>query len=225
MITRAFKQLHSFCLQNRFLFLLIAVLCYILVSPFLQSFVHFRLLLSLALTFLLISAVYAVSERKETAVIACVLAVVWGVLKWSNTGVVGPELIVAESIIAIFFQVYIIYSTLIFFGRSRKVDFNIVIASVVVYLLMALVWAEAYNLIEIASPGSFNFAVVLSEAGTTRFVYFSFVTITTLGYGDIIPATTLARTVSMLEAFVGQVYLVVLVARLVGMQIARSLKE
>jgi voltage-gated potassium channel Kch len=122
-------------------------------------------------------------------------------------------------------MIYIIYNALHFFVNSKKIDFNIVIASIVVYLLIALVWAEAYNLIEIASPGSFNFAVMISEAGAEHFTYFSFITITTLGYGDIIPATNLARAVSMLEAFVGQVYLVVLVARLVGMQIAQSLRE
>jgi len=90
---------------------------------------------------------------------------------------------------------------------------------------MALLWAESYNLIELVSPGSFKFAVLISETGAARFTYFSFVTITTLGYGDIVPATNLARAVSMLEAFFGQIYLVVLVARLVGMHIAQTLTE
>jgi len=225
MLIRTSKQMYSFCSQNRFLFLLITLLCYLLAWPFLQPFVHFRLLLSLTLTFVLISAVYAVSESKKTTVIASVLAVVWGALQWATNITQGPALEVADSIIAIVFLGYIIYNALHFFGHGKKVDFNIVIASVVVYLLMALAWAEAYNLIEITAPGSFNFAVVLSKTGGARFIYFSFVTITTLGYGDIIPATNLARVVSMLEAFVGQVYLVVLVARLVGMYIAQSLRE
>ena len=214
-------------MQNRFLFLLIAVLCYLLAFPFLQPFFRFRLLLSLTLTFLLISAVYAVSEQKKPAAIAfaCVLAVVWGMLQWASDMVGGPALQIADSIIAIIFLSYIIYNALLFFGGSSKIDFNIVIASIVVYLLLALVWAESYNLIEIVSPGSFNFAVVIPGAGASRFTYFSFITITTLGYGDIIPATNLARAVSMLEAFVGQTYLVVLVARLVGMQIAQSLRK
>ncbi len=225
MFTRAFKRLHSFCMQNRFLFLLIAILCYLLVFPFLQPFFRFRLVLSLSLTFLLISAVYAVSKDKKTTVIACGLAVVWGVMQWASDRFASPALQVADGIIAIIFLSYIIYNALLHFGRSSKVDFNIVIASVVVYLLLALIWAESYNLIEIVAPGSFNFAVVVPGAGASRFTYFSFITITTLGYGDIIPATNLARVVSMLEAFVGQTYLVVLVARLVGMQIAKSLKE
>jgi len=212
-------------MQNRFLFLLLAILCYILAFPFLQPFFRLRVLLSLALTFLLISAVYAVSENKKTTVIACGLAVLWGLLQWASGRIGEPALQLADGIIAIVFLSFIIYNALLHFGRSSKVDFNLVIASVVVYLLLALVWAEAYNLIETISPGSFNFAVVIPDAGASRYTYFSFVTITTLGYGDIIPATTLARSVSMLEAFVGQTYLVVLVARLVGMHIAQSLRE
>jgi hypothetical protein len=225
MLTPAFKRLHSFCMQNRFLVLLIAILSYLLAFPFLQPFFRFRMLLSFALTFLLISAVYAVSERKRTTLIAGVIAVLWGALQWASNLVENPALPVADGIIAIIFMIYIIYNALHFFVNSKKIDFNIVIASIVVYLLIALVWAEAYNLIEMASPGSFKFAVMISEAGAEHFTYFSFITITTLGYGDIIPATNLARAVSMLEAFVGQVYLVVLVARLVGMQIAQSLRE
>jgi hypothetical protein len=223
MIMHASRKLYTLCRENRFLFLFIAVLCYLLAFPFLQPFVHFRLVLSLTLTFVLISAVYAVSGHKRTTIIASVLAVIWGLLQWASNIVQGPVLEVADSSIAILFLGYIIYKALIFFGQSKKVDFNIVSASVVVYLLMALLWAETYTLIEIASPGSFNFAVTINDAGGSRFTYFSFVTITTLGYGDIIPASNMARVAAMVEAFVGQVYLVVLVARMVGMHLAQSL--
>jgi len=67
--------------------------------------------------------------------------------------------------------------------------------------------------------------VVLSKTGGARFTYFSFFTITTLGYSDIISTINLASVASMLEAFVEQAYLVVLVARLVGTHIAHSLRK
>ena len=225
MFVWAFNRLRSFCLKNRFLFLLIATLCYLLAVPFLQPFFRVRMLMSFALTFLLISAVYAVSERKNTMLIAGAIAVLWGVLQWAGNIVDSPALFIATSTIAIAFMGYIIIHAIIFFGVSQKVNSNIIFASIVVYMLMALLWAELYNLIEIMHPGSFDFAVVVSGAGALRFTYFSFITITTLGYGDIVPTTNIARAVSMLEAFVGQVYLVVLVARLMGMHIAHSRRD
>jgi len=80
MPSHVFKQVYNQCKENRFLFLFIAILGYLLAWPFLQPFVHFRLILSLSLTFVLISAVYAVSEHKKTAIVASVLAVIWAVL-------------------------------------------------------------------------------------------------------------------------------------------------
>jgi hypothetical protein len=225
MLTQACKRLYSVCSQNRFFVLLIAILCYLLAGPFLQPFLRFRLLISLLLTFLLLSAVYAVSEQKKIALIATALAVPWWLLQWTSHIVENPALHIATSLLQIIFLSYVIVNSIRFLARSREVDFNIVISSIVGYLLLALVWAEVYTIMEIVSPGSFNFAVIPTAAEEYRFIYFSFVTITTLGYGDILPATNLARAVSMLEAFIGQVYLVVLVAKLVGTHIAQSMKE
>jgi len=70
------------------------------------------------------------------------------------------------------------------------------------------------------NSASFNVALSPGQGYQMRFIYYSFVTITTLGYGDITPATELARAFSILEAVVGQLYLVVVVARLVGMHVS-----
>ena len=107
-------------------------------------------------------------------------------------------------------------------------------AAICVYLLMGFLWAYVYGLIESLSPGSFKLlpveiqpgegALVASFPGRefSQLVYFSFVTITTLGYGDITPANPLTRVLTTVEALMGQIYLVVLVARLVGLHIAHS---
>jgi hypothetical protein len=90
------------------------------------------------------------------------------------------------------------------------------------YLLMGLAWALAYRLIERFIPGSFAGLAAIEADGmeTPQMVYYSFVTLTTLGYGDITPVRPLAETLSFLEAFVGQFYLTVLVAFLVGQRLA-----
>lgn len=83
------------------------------------------------------------------------------------------------------------------------------------YLMLGFTWSSVYLLTERLVPGSF----VSANGGTVDqfdLLYFSFVTLTTLGYGDILPATDHARSFAILEAVVGSFYMVVLIARLVG---------
>ena len=90
---------------------------------------------------------------------------------------------------------------------------------------MGLMWGYGYTLLEHLLPGSFNHPAGLSELDLGAFDYFSFVTMTTLGYGDITPASEPARAMVMIQTVSGQVYLAVLVARLVGINIAQRIEK
>jgi voltage-gated potassium channel len=99
------------------------------------------------------------------------------------------------------------------------------------YLLLGIIWSLAYSALETARPGSFhasasaggNAAVAGLDFGT--FNYFSFVTLVTLGYGDVTPVTPVARMLAWVEAITGQFYLAILVAGLVGLKISQALKK
>jgi len=92
--------------------------------------------------------------------------------------------------------------------------------AVIVYLLSGLIFAFLYHAIYLLNgPSSFN---GLANYQRTEFVYFSFSTLTTLGYGDITPVNVFARSLSNLEALNGQLYPAVLIARLVSMEFATS---
>ncbi|MHC5011725.1 MAG: potassium channel family protein [Planctomycetota bacterium] len=112
--------------------------------------------------------------------------------------------------------------------QGGAVTLDRILAALCVYLLLGLVWAEFYGLVHVYAPDSFHFAT--EEAHTTasavahrsRTVYFSFVTMTTLGYGDITPTSGVTRSLAIVQATVGQIYLTVLVARLVGLHIAHG---
>jgi voltage-gated potassium channel len=93
-------------------------------------------------------------------------------------------------------------------------------------LLIGFAWAFGYGIIELINPGSFS---GLAEIDTDNHVgrimqlrYFSFATLTTLGFGDILPRSPSARTLATLEAVTGQIYLAVLIARLVGLHIVHA---
>jgi len=112
--------------------------------------------------------------------------------------------------------------------KSEKVTTDTIHASICVYLLIGVTWALLYSVMEGIRPGSFlieHSQVISVSEYMPHFLYYSFVTLTTLGYGDITPLTPLAKTVSYMEAVTGQIYIAVLIARLVGLHIAHSMSK
>jgi hypothetical protein len=106
-----------------------------------------------------------------------------------------------------------------FVMQAKQVNDDVVFAALSVYLLFGLIFGFIYFMVEAACPGSLLHNVTsASLEGRIRLsqaVYFSFVTLATLGYGDIIPANDIIRSLAIIQTMIGQVYLVVLVARLV----------
>jgi len=110
--------------------------------------------------------------------------------------------------------------------RSGKVTSDTIYGAICAYLLFGYGFTFLYSVIEEVQPGSFT---ALSSASAHDLVsrlmemrYLSFVTLASVGYGDIVPHTEMARTAALLEAMLGQFYLVALIGRLVGLHIARG---
>ena len=109
---------------------------------------------------------------------------------------------------------------------SEEINANRIIGAVCVYLLLGVIWAVAYTVLHMFSPGSFQgFVPTDGEGWNSEWLYFSFVTMTTLGYGDISPVTATARTLAYMQALFGQLYVAVLVAGLVGTHISASQRQ
>jgi len=174
-------------------------------------------------TSILISAVYAVSKKKYILLIAALLALPMLVSIWTNRFVEIPSLVLVGDFFGILFMAFMVIVILSFIFREQDVTSNTIYAAIVVYLLMAIMWAFVFSVLEGINPGSFAIAEGQIKVGRPLFIYYSFITITTLGYGDITPVTAPANSFSSLEAVTGQIYLVVLVARLVGIHIAQSM--
>ena len=104
---------------------------------------------------------------------------------------------------------------------TGTIDANKIVGAICIYMLLGLIWAIVYLFIAEVVPGAFSGlpqAPWLDNFGTA--VYFSFVTITTLGYGDISPALPLPRFFVYMEAIVGVFYMAILVASLIGVRIS-----
>ncbi len=99
------------------------------------------------------------------------------------------------------------------------------------YLLLGVIWSLIYSAVETASPGSFTLSgspktpMVAGRLDRGILGYYSFITLATVGYGDVTPSTPLARTLAWIEAISGQFYLAILVAGLVGIKVTQAIKE
>lgn len=171
-------------------------------------------------TVVLLSALSAVADTRRHVVIGMTLAIPGCALIIVSSVRSLPTLADVADLVLILFLALVAIRILAFVLRSRQVDLGIVLGSVCVYLLLALLWGTAYGLLERLHPGAFAYPSASGGGAGTTLQYFSFVTITTLGYGDVQPVIPIARALSVVEAVFGQMYLVILVARLVGLHTA-----
>ena len=127
---------------------------------------------------------------------------------------------------AIIFMLFILSHLLRFVVVTKRVSGDLIFASLCVYLLIGVIWAYIYLMMELVTPEAFSIDVDVQHGYTAllrELLYYSYVTLTTLGYGDITPGTPVARSWSAMEAIVGQLYLTVIVARLMGLYISTEL--
>ena len=210
--------------KRRFFILFVSLLALILVTPLVQGFVGIHILWNIFLTGILLSGVHAVSEKKRNVYLSSLLALPMLVSVWSEYFVKNNYVVIVGTLCGVVFFAYMIVNILLFIYKQDEVTIDLIVGAAVVYLLMAIMWTFIYKVVETVHPGSFTISATDIQE-RLRFTYFSLVTITTLGYGDIVPTTGLASSVATLEALVGQLYLVTTVAWLVGVRVSQSTKR
>jgi hypothetical protein len=209
-------------LPGRFSSLLVSILLLLLLRPFLEGFVVARLLLTALFTAALISALYSVSRPAwafKVGLALIVPAIAWA---WIRHVIASPVLELSGYPILLLAFGFTAVVTVLHTLQAKRVTVEQISGALSAYLLFGLVWGLAYFLLESAAPGSLSFGTASDEARFGASIYYSFVTLTTLGYGDILPLSDRARSLAFLEAVIGQIYLAVLVAKLVGMYASGS---
>jgi Ion channel len=201
-------------------YFLVALLLIFVTAPFIEDVRGGELIDAVLMTAVLLSAVMAIGGRRETLVWAIVLVTPALVGKWLNHW--RPDLMPPEVFLgaALLFVVFVILHLLRFVLRAARVDFEILCLAVSNYLMLGWLWAFAYMLTDRLAPDSFAFTVGHSSGRLLegfRAFYFSYSTMTTVAYGDIIPLSNAARMLATLEAMTGMLYVALLIARLVSL--------
>lgn len=206
-------------LKGRCLFLLVALLALLLVPPFLPNGPIATTMVLILNSGTLVAGIYAVSEGRRSTVIALVIAVLWFGLTWTDY-VVGDDTSGSLSLLlTIMFYTFALVRVLAYVVRDSPVTLDKIYGAASVYLLMGVAWASGYALVYAAHPASFYIDPARIPAGVLSFndlLHFSFVTLTTLGYGDITPISAPAKSLASVEAVCGVLYIAILVARLVA---------
>jgi hypothetical protein len=206
--------------QGRFFYVFVCQVLLLVLFPYLKQtglpWVLFRLLGAVAL----VSGVYAVSDKHAQWITALALAVPAVALNTVLAFRPDPQIVVAMLIFTILFLVLTLVALLRAVARADRVTHDTIYGALSVYLLMAIAWAAAYSLLVTIHPD----AIVMDAARHPNHsmdwsdcVFYSFVTLTSQGNGDIVAMTAQARSLSILEAVSGTMYVAVLVARLVGL--------
>ena len=169
-----------------------------------------------------LSAILAVIQKKGVFIFGLIFALVTIILRWSIHLLNLSSLEIVNHILSILFMGFIVGIILSYLFGEEEITSDVIMGAICGYFLIGLLWNNVYALLEVLEPNSFQFSQSHDTGGGVDFIYYSFVTLTTLGFGDITPISNPAQSLSLLEAVMGQLYLAILVARLVGIHIAQS---
>jgi voltage-gated potassium channel len=207
---------------RRYRLLLFSLIGLILLTPLGGAGPVARIAFDVLTTAVFLLALWAVFATRRNRLLALILGIPTLLGLWTGFLIPGvprlPLAIAFHGVATCFFSIAVA-SVLRSLYRERNITADSLYGAFCGYLMVGLVFGNIYTMLELIHPGSF-LGDALKERDTQDhhflFCYFSFLTLTTVGYGDIVPARDIARGVAIVEAICGQFYIAVLVAELIG---------
>lgn len=204
--------------DRRSLYLLLSLLLMILLSPFLETHRVGELFLVIALFATLTIAVLELHGKRALRKLAIIVAAPIVVAELAGLFYSSRWLMILDYALLMAFFGFASIGLFTYLGQAGAISSGRIYASVSLYLMLATFWFALYNLMEAIYPASFVEGGPLTTTPVHRgaLFYFSLITLTTVGYGDIVPVTPAARVFAALEGAAGVLYIAITVARLVA---------
>lgn len=193
--------------------LLIALAILFVASPFIQELPSAKVIQRFLIAVVFLSALFAVADRRSLLV-GSLLAGTAILGQW--VGFFIPAVASYSLLPAIAFLIFVIARVLTYILAATEVDNETLCACLSGFLMIGLLWATGYILLGQVDPKAFGFTAPGQTMDGFEAFYFSFVTLSTIGYGDITPVSRVAKMLCVMEAITGMFYVAVLVARLVS---------
>jgi len=202
-------------------YFLSALILLIVTGPFIDQLEYGILIESVLITLVLFSALLAIGGRRSTLMLGTALVIPALAGKWVNyfrPDLAPPEIFLGASVL---FTGYVVVHLFGFILRAPRITMEVLCTAVANYLMLGLLWAFGYTLVAGVNPDAFVVTYGVTSVGHlmrgVNSFYFSFATLCTIGYGDIVPVSGVARMLAILEAVVGMFYMTMLIARLVAL--------
>jgi len=199
----------------------LAIMLVILVTPFIRhSGITGHLFSTLLAAMIPLTSFYALTEDKNRAIIILFIAAPFVIIDGINIFFTDRYLMIAAISFRTILYFYIVILLVINLLSYRVITGDVIYCAISTYFMIGIMWAGVYMITEGISPGSFS-----GIFETADLMYFSFVTLTTVGFGDITPQSILGKRLAVFEAAMGGIYLAVIIALIVGRYISRQVEQ
>ncbi len=204
--------------------LLISLFLCLIVVPLVEGLAIDRIVRPAFVSATIILATTAFWRRHVLRIPILVLGVIAIPITWAELFIQSTPLLVAQCLLASTFFWFVGGAVLVIVVRQQFATLDSVPGAISAYLMFGLAWAFTYWALDSAAPGSFSWPDVSPSATAagpqiatfSQFIYYSMVTMSTLGYGDVTPVSNLARTLAWMQSVTGQFYVAVVIAWLVS---------
>jgi len=217
------KKFTRFWFEERSLsvFLLLLVVHMFVIGSVVRAGLALDIAGDLLFSILLVAGVFMVVRHRTLQWTAGMFVLLAIAVRWVGIVFATPRLLFLNGVLTLLAALTFLLIVLWWVYREGSVTGHRVRGAIAAYLLLALCFSFAYDLTEVVHPGSFTLSLEGAQGSQTRsvsFLYFSVVTLTTVGFGDIAAVHPVARSLVMVEALVGTLYPAILIARLVTLQ-------
>jgi voltage-gated potassium channel len=210
--------------QHRFGVLFVLLFCVILIPPYFENMPWVGSLWRAIFTCVMLWALYTVAGSRRVMMLAVLVLIPTLSSTWLSVSDSELNVAYVDNLTNIlYFGLICTFLARYIFGAPR-VTLEVIYAAMCLYMVMAVLWAAIYTNLQLFYVDAFTFyGQTAAEAGIHKedlfqsMLYYSFVTLSTLGYGDIIPVHRVAQNWAAMEAMIGQFFIAIVIARLVSM--------